>query len=110
MFKKIFIDLCNQNHISPSKVCRSVGIAPATFSCWTEESVPRRTTLQRIADYFGVTPEYLLGETEKKTTSTVQSEIVADAGEAELLRLYRKIPPEKRTLVLHMISAALKDE
>ena len=61
MFKENFIQLCNKNGESPSSVCRKVGITPATFSCWTETSVPRQATLMRIADYFGVSVEYLLG-------------------------------------------------
>ena len=75
MFKKIFIDLCNQKNEAPSVVCRKVNITPATFSCWTDESIPRRATLQRIADYFGVTVDYLLGKEEtpspKKDENTV---------------------------------------
>lgn len=61
MFKENFIRLCNQKGESPSSVCRKVGIAPATFSCWTFESVPRKATLMRIADYFGVSVSYLIG-------------------------------------------------
>lgn len=60
MFKKIFIDLCNQKKESPSAVCRKVGITPATFSGWTDKTVPRQATLFRIAEYFGVTIDYLL--------------------------------------------------
>ncbi len=70
MFKENFIRLCNQNDVSPSAVCRAVGIAPATFSCWTEESVPRKATLIKIADYFGVSVDDLLG---KGNTSTVKN-------------------------------------
>lgn len=66
MFKKIFIDLCNQKKEAPSAVCKKVGITPATFSCWTDESVPRQATLQRIASYFNVTTDYLLGKEESK--------------------------------------------
>lgn len=62
MFKEIFIRLCNEKGIAPSKACRDVNIAPATFSCWDENSVPRQATLMRIADYFGVTVDYLLGK------------------------------------------------
>lgn len=65
MFKKIFIDLCNQKGESPSSVCRKVGITPATFSGWTETTIPRQATLQRIADYFGVTTDYLLTDDDK---------------------------------------------
>lgn len=71
MFKEIFIRLCNEKGVTPSKACRDVNIAPATFSCWDEHSVPRQATLLRIADYFGVTVDYLLGkEQEKKPSET----------------------------------------
>ena len=66
MFKQNFINFCNKKGESPSFVCRQVGLAPATFSCWDENSIPRQATLQRIADYFGITPEALLrGPAEK---------------------------------------------
>lgn len=60
MFKQNFINFCNKKGESPSFVCRQVGLAPATFSCWNENSIPRQATLQRIADYFSVAPEDLL--------------------------------------------------
>lgn len=60
MFKTNFVRLYNAEAQMPSYVCRQVGLAPATFSCWTDESIPRRATLQRIADYFGVTIDDLL--------------------------------------------------
>jgi transcriptional regulator with XRE-family HTH domain len=70
MFKQNFIDFCNKKGESPSFVCRQVGLAPATFSCWTEESIPRRATLQRIADYFGITVEDLLRDSNETTAPT----------------------------------------
>lgn len=62
MFKENFIRLCNERGEFPSVVCKQVGITPAAFSKWTDESVPRRATLMRIADYFGVTVDDLIGE------------------------------------------------
>ena len=62
MFKKIFIDLCNAQNESPSAVCMKLGLSNAAFSKWTDESVPRRATLQRMADYFGVSVDHLLGK------------------------------------------------
>lgn len=71
MFKENFIRLCNNKKVSPSAACRAVGIAPATFSCWTENTVPRKATLIRIADYFGVSEEELLSsDSSSKVTST----------------------------------------
>ena len=66
MFKENFIKLCNKKGVAPSKACRDIGLAPATFSCWNEDSVPRQATLLKIADYFGVTVDYLLGKEEEK--------------------------------------------
>lgn len=104
MFKKIFIDLCNQRKESPSAVCAKVGLSNATFSCWTEESVPRRATLQRIADYFGVSVDYLLGKEEKENAPTEDN---LSEGEKMLLELFRQIPEEKQQMALQMLRAAL---
>lgn len=62
MFKENFIKFCNQKNVPPTVACRAVGIAPATFSCWTDKTVPRRATLLKIADYLGVTVDELLAD------------------------------------------------
>lgn len=60
MFKENFIRLCNQRGVAPTVVCSAVGLSNATFSCWTDKSIPRRATLMKIADYFSVTVDDLL--------------------------------------------------
>lgn len=61
MFKENFIRLCNERGEPPTVVCQKIGVTSSAFSKWTDESVPRRATLMRIADYFGVSVDYLLG-------------------------------------------------
>lgn len=104
MFKKIFIDLCNEKNVSPSAVCKSIGLSNAAFSCWSDDSVPRRATLQRLADYFGVSVDYLLGNEKEKPT------LAGELSEAEkmILDLFRQIPEEQQEMVLKMIEAALR--
>ena len=75
MFKKIFIELCSKNNESPSSVCAKIGITPAAFSQWTESTIPRKVTLHRAADYFGVSVDYLLGKEEPLTPSDTDREI-----------------------------------
>ena len=87
MFKQRFIRLCNERGVSPSAACSAIGLSNATFSCWTDESVPRKATLMRIADYFGVSVDYLLGnvqmdlqhfaEKEKDPTVTVDPKLLS---------------------------------
>lgn len=66
MFKEIFINLCNKKGVAPSAVCMQLGLSNATYSKWTDDSIPRRATLQKIADYFGVTVNELLGDEQKE--------------------------------------------
>ena len=65
MFKKNFIKFCNVHNVAPTVVCQKLGLSNAAFSKWTDESVPRKATLMKIADYFGITVEQLLAEPEQ---------------------------------------------
>lgn len=62
MFKKIFIKLCAKRGESPSFVCSQIGISASAFSQWDDNTIPRKVTQQRAADYFGVSVDYLLGK------------------------------------------------
>ena len=62
MFWKKFVYLCNEKGIAPNTACSDLGYSTAIATKWKNGSVPRSTTLQKIADYFGVTPEYLLSD------------------------------------------------
>ena len=62
MFKKNFIKICNQNNVAPTVVLKEIGLTGATFSKWDDDSVPRKATLQKLADYFGITAEALLAD------------------------------------------------
>lgn len=97
MFKENFIRLCNERGESPSSVCRNVGIAPATFSCWTDDSVPRRATLMRIADYFGVSTTYLLGASDEP--NVVLSEQVINNLAAGVQQVVDELDKKKKPIL-----------
>ena len=61
MFKTIFTKLCNEKGESPTSVCLKVGLSNSAYTAWNDHSVPRLSTLIKIADYFGVSTDYLLG-------------------------------------------------
>ena len=85
MFKNRFIALCEKNKVTPTAVCRSIGLSNAAFSSWTDETVPRAVTLKKISDYFGVEPGYFTGETDEAVLSPTEHELA-------LLRAYRAKP------------------
>ena len=75
MFKDQFVKICNAKGVSPSAACKAIGLSHSTYAQWDDSSVPRRATLQKFADYFGVSVDYLLGKEEKPTED---SELVED--------------------------------
>ena len=82
MFKENFIRLCNQKGVTPTAACAAVGLSNATFSCWTETSVPRRATLIKFADYFGVTVDDLLAEPAPTPIDEAMAKLTASMQEA----------------------------
>ena len=98
MFKEKFIRLCANKGVAPSFVAKKVGISSAAFSQWTDETVPRKTTLLKIADYFGVSVDYLLGKEEKNAPGKDN----LTEGEKEWLDFFRQIPEEQKPLTLEV--------
>lgn len=57
----VFEMLCKSKGVKPSDVSRATGISTATLSSWKSGRYsPKIGKLQKIADYFGVTVEYLI--------------------------------------------------
>lgn len=69
---EIYVLLKKQKGVSDYQVSKETGIPRSTFSAWKNgDSVPKNAKLQKIADYFGVSVDYLLTgkHTEKESTS-----------------------------------------
>lgn len=53
-FADWFVARCNEHGVSPTAVGTAVGVSPASASYWvTGRSVPKKTTLAKIENYFG---------------------------------------------------------
>lgn len=62
MFYDNFVRLCNEHGEWPTVVATKVGVDKSAASRWSRGALPRNTTLLKIADYFGVSMEDLLGD------------------------------------------------
>jgi transcriptional regulator with XRE-family HTH domain len=69
-FYENYVRLCNSVGKSPSAVAIELKLGKPSVSRWKSGSYPRTATLLKIADYFGVTVEYLKGEETKKDPAT----------------------------------------
>lgn len=58
---EIFVKLLEKYGVTAYKVSKATGIGGSTFTDWKNgRSVPKQDKLQKIADYFGVTVDYLI--------------------------------------------------
>jgi transcriptional regulator with XRE-family HTH domain len=66
MFWNVFENLCRENKGTPNKVCKELGFSNATATKWKKGALPSGDTVSKIAEYFNVTTDYLLGKTDQK--------------------------------------------
>ncbi len=58
--------LCERDGISVRKLEMTLGLGNGTIRRWTNQ-IPNASSLQKAAEYFGVTVGYLLGDSEDPT-------------------------------------------
>lgn len=58
---EIFIKLLEERHLKAADVCRGTGLPSSLFSEWKRgKSTPKTDKMKKIADFFGVSIEYLM--------------------------------------------------
>lgn len=68
MFYDLFCELCSKNGLTPSGAAAKIGFNRASVTVWKNTGkAPKQELLLKIADYFGVTTDYLLGNGQEKT-------------------------------------------
>ena len=67
MFYERLTNLCNQNHISMTNlITNELHMSVSNVTNWKKGIVPKSNTVQKIASYFGVSTDYLLGNDQKE--------------------------------------------
>lgn len=75
MFYDNFIKACNSIGKTPSAALSEAGIDKSASTRWKNGKKPTDATLQKLADYFGINPSDLTGETHLKV---IRGEVIAD--------------------------------
>ncbi|ADU26104.1 helix-turn-helix domain-containing protein [Ethanoligenens harbinense] len=68
-FKDILISLLNQQNKTVYRLSKDIGVSPSLVGYWKKgEKTPSIVNMQKLADYFGVSVDYLLtGEKSPET-------------------------------------------
>ena len=122
MFYEQFSDLCAQHNIKETTLARQLGIGASAPKRWKEGSTPDLVNAKKIADYFGVSIDYLMagpssapynqigdvsgsaivqgvnGGSVSVSNGSGQTELTA--AEAELLRIFRSLDVRGQNAVM----------
>ena len=102
MFYDIVNNLCKERKTTITRMAEDIGLSNAAPTSWRKGSVPKLSTLEKIADYFDVSVDYLRGvETKKAPTLSGEREysdlelidavMRANDQQKEAIRLFLKL-------------------
>lgn len=108
MFFDNFVKLCEEKGVKPSRALTDAGVPKSAYSYWRTEASfgndakPTNQNAVKLAQYFGVTVDYLLtGEQKENPPQQPQSEVDADIKwiEQKLVEMSK----EKREALMKLI-------
>ena len=108
-FYQRFIELCNEKGVAPSRVALDIGKSKPAANGWKKKgSIPTDATLAKLAEYFNVSVEYLLGKSDAKNGHKKSAPAVS--GKSDLRRLLDSYLDEFTDAEVEKLLAQIKVE
>lgn len=76
MFFDKYSELCKKKGKTPTGVAIELNVSRATVNYWKNGNVPKQDTLIKIANYFNVSVDYLLGNEKQINPATDSDEML----------------------------------
>ena len=110
-FYNTFELLCKKKGVTPTRAARESGLAQSVASMWKKRgSTPSGENLQKLANYFGCTVEYLLGDVpepsmkeEKKPSKEAEQEITFDDFTYAMINETKELTDGDKELLLSLV-------
>lgn len=80
MFWQNFEKLCALKGSKPNPIAAEIGIGSATITKWKNGTIPNGETLIKVADYFNVSVDYLLGLEDDTSICNAYRSMFSDKG------------------------------
>lgn len=101
-FKERVKERCKVTGVTQKYLCDAVGKGKQYLNnIWDGKCALKPEDLNSFADTLGVSPDYLIGETDNPAPDSTPVQLSPE--EEEMLELYRDISPEKRELFKKII-------
>ena len=112
MFEERLKSLRNEHHMAQKMLAEKLFVSQQAVAKWENpesKASPNPDTIKKIADFFDVSIDYLLGKTDiKKAPSDEDAGLSAE--EAELIELFRNASPALQDAALRVLEADQKKE
>jgi len=107
VFYDQFVELCQKKGISRTKACIECGVSRTAWHKWQDGAIPNGTTLNKFADYFGVSVGFLL-DAEQQEKPTPKDEDGPDPLTERLNELLAQATDETKLAMIALLEQFLK--
>lgn len=104
MFWENFLVECAKKQKSPAVVVEELGLSNSMPTSWKNGALPQVKNRKKLADYFGITVEELMG-TKKEPAGGGG----LDEDMKEFVELAKKMTPEERSAILTLMKSKEKN-
>lgn len=113
MFWDNYKKLCDEKNIAPTAAGIAIGVTNAAVSKWKKGAIPNGVTLQKIADYFGVSVASLMGEDEESLRQEAETNRetilrLTESAEENLMHLFMSklfvLPEDQRDTLQNLFT------
>ncbi|MCW1941717.1 helix-turn-helix domain-containing protein [Bacillus anthracis] len=89
-------ELRKNSKITQEQLGNAIGVSKMAISYFEKgKKSPGRESLEKIADYFGVTTDYLLGRSEDPELNAEEDKVVSEEGK-NIMSLIESLPEDER--------------
>lgn len=102
-FAQVLKELMNTQGVSNYALAKYLKCSQSTIKNWlSEANSPNNEKLQQVAEYFGVSVDYLLGNSDIKEKPASESTDGLSDYDIRILSWFRSLPPEKKEAILNL--------
>lgn len=90
--------LCFEKGTNPTSVAKELHISTGAPTSWKNGAVPFKSTIKKLAEYFGVTADYLVGEID-----TTEKIVLGDPNKQELYDYVKDMSDDDAAFALQLL-------
>ena len=102
-FYKRLRDLCEERNLTVNELVKILNLSSGSPTAWKNGTIPRNATLIKIADYFSVTTDYLLGNENKIAPTGTGKRDVLDEVDVAFYGDFKELNEDEKETVRDMV-------